>query len=77
MGMFRSCTRANSHLIDMLEKPFNIFCFMELLSKVEGMKEIYWGKDRLANKYHAERANASTWLSNLEEMQEKLFVEEI
>lgn len=77
MGMFRSSIRANSHLIDMLEKPFNIFCFMELLSKVEGMKEIYWGKDKQAHKYHAERAKTSAWLSNLEEMQEKLFVEEI
>jgi len=50
---------------------------MELLSKVEGMKEIYWGKDKQAHKYHAERAKTSAWLSNLEEMQEKLFVEEI
>ncbi|KAL4489273.1 hypothetical protein ABPG72_006337 [Tetrahymena utriculariae] len=70
---FRACTRKNTHLIDMLEIPFNLFCFSEILSKVQGLKEIYWGEGGTKE----ERQQAATWVKNQEEMQEKLFLEEL
>ncbi|EAR91599.2 NACHT domain protein (macronuclear) [Tetrahymena thermophila SB210] len=70
---FRACTRINTHLIDMLEIPFNLFCFSEILSKVQGLKEIYWGEGGTKE----ERQQAATWVKNQEEMQEKLLLEEL
>ncbi|KAL4489095.1 hypothetical protein ABPG73_005582 [Tetrahymena malaccensis] len=70
---FRACTRKNTHLIDMLEIPFNLFCFTEILSKVQGLKEIYWGEGGTKE----ERQQAATWVKNQEEMQEKLLLEEL
>lgn len=34
INKFRACTIKNTHLINMLKLPFNLFCFAEILSKV-------------------------------------------